>query len=83
MLKMGDRVVMHTSGEADHNKGKIWTCRGDEFTSSAKEQVVFLEGFSGYFLVEYLQIVDLSEYESEIETLKIEIEDLRERLWAI
>ena len=59
MLKKEDKVVMHTCGEADHYKGRIWTCRSDEFTSSAKQQVVFLEGFSGYFLVDYLQIVDL------------------------
>lgn len=61
MLKKGDMVVMHTCGESDYYKGKIWTCRTNEFTSSAKQQVVFLEGFSGYFLVDYLQIVDLQE----------------------
>lgn len=59
MLKKGDKVVMHTCGEAEHYKGKVWTCNSDEFTSSSKEQVVFLEGFSGYFLVKYLQVVDL------------------------
>jgi hypothetical protein len=42
MLKKGDKVVMHSCGEADYYKGKIWTCRSDQFTSSAKQQVVFL-----------------------------------------
>ena len=59
MLKKGDKVVMHTCGEANYYKGRIWTCRCDEYTSSAKQQLVFLEGFSGSFLVKYLQIVDL------------------------
>ena len=47
--------------EADHYNGKIWTCRTDQFKSSSGSQVVFLEGFSGYFLARYLQRVSLSE----------------------
>lgn len=60
MLKLGDKVVMHTCGESDHYKGKLWSCSSDEFLSSSGSPVIFLEGFSGYFLVKYLQIVDLS-----------------------
>ncbi|MDY7964483.1 hypothetical protein [Bacillus thuringiensis] len=58
-LKVGDKVVMHTCGEAEHYDGKVWTCRTDQFKASSGSQVVFLEGFSGYFLVEYLQRVNL------------------------
>ena len=77
MLKQGDKVVMHTCGESDYYKGKIWTCSSNEFTSSANQQVVFLEGFSGYFLVEYLQIIDLTEHNNEIEELKSVIAQCR------
>jgi hypothetical protein len=58
-LKVGDKVVMHTCGEAAHYDGKVWTCRTDQFKTSSGSQVVFVEGFSGYFLVEYLQHVNL------------------------
>jgi hypothetical protein len=60
-FKIDDKVVMHTCGEADHYNGKIWTCRTDQFKSSSGSQVVFLEGFSGYFLARYLQRVSLLE----------------------
>ena len=59
ILKKDDHVVMHTCGEAEYYRGKIWTCRTDQFNSSSGSPVVFLDGFSGYFLVEYLQFVDL------------------------
>ncbi|MCU5514402.1 hypothetical protein OCF62_07435 [Bacillus wiedmannii] len=65
-LKQGDKVVMHTCGEAEHYNGKIWTCRTDQYEASSGSQVVFLEGFSGYFLAEYLQIVHLENVEKEI-----------------
>lgn len=58
MLKKGDTVVMHTCGEAEHYEGKIWVCAGDEFESSGGYNVVFLEGFSGHFMVKYLQKVN-------------------------
>lgn len=58
MLQKGDTVVMHTCGEAEHYEGQIWVCSSDEFTSSSGTQVVFLEGFSGYFMVEYLQKIN-------------------------
>lgn len=62
MLKRGDKVVMHTCIEAEKYNGKIWTCEGDEYTKGKgvySENVVFLEDFSGYFLTEYLQKVNL------------------------
>lgn len=78
MLKNGDSVVMHTCGEADHYKGKIWTCRGDEFKATNSEGVVFLEGFSGYFLAEYLQKVQVVSLQEELKELKNEMEILKE-----
>ncbi|MEC3676885.1 hypothetical protein P9190_01325 [Bacillus velezensis] len=59
LLKKGELVVMHTCDEAEHYDGRIWACKSDEFTDRAGQQVVFLEGFSGYFLVEFLQRVNL------------------------
>lgn len=70
MLKKGDTVVMHTCGEAEHYKGEIWTCKGDEFTSSSGSPVVFLEGFSSYFLVEYLQLVNIKPLTNKVKLLE-------------
>lgn len=60
-FKKGDKVLMHTCGEANFPKykGKIWTCKTDSYKDRANQDVVFLEGFSGYFSCEYLQIVDV------------------------
>lgn len=77
MLQKGDKVVMHTCGEAEHYNGKIWTCKTDQFNSASGTPVVFLEGFSGYFACEYLQIVHLEEAGSEtIAELTAKIEEL-------
>ncbi|MFJ8528616.1 hypothetical protein [Bacillus sp. NPDC094106] len=60
MLKKGDKVVMHTCDEAKVYEGKIWTCKSDEFVRGQepyKQKLVFLEGFSGAFCTEYLQVV--------------------------
>jgi hypothetical protein len=58
-LKKGEKVVMHTCLEAELPKydGKIWTCKTDSFLDRGKQDVVFLEGFSGYFCTEFLQRV--------------------------
>nr|WP_232698617.1 hypothetical protein [Brevibacillus daliensis] len=58
MLKKGDKVVMHTCLEAELEKykDKVWTCETDEFTAKSGTQVVFLEGFSGYFMAGYLRL---------------------------
>lgn len=70
MLKKGDIVVMHTCGEAKEHDGELWTCKGDEFISSSGYPVVFLEGYSGYFSVKYLQKV-------KIEALDLRDESIR------
>lgn len=72
MLKKGDIVVMHTCGEAEHYKGKLWKCKTDEYTQGEgvyKQNLVFLEGFSGYFATKYLQKVDASPYVNELDRL--------------
>lgn len=65
MLQKGDKVVMHTCGEAKEYDGRIWTCTCDEFVRGKgmyKQNLIFLEGFSGSFLTEYLQKVNVSEH---------------------
>ena len=59
-LKKGDLCVMHTCGEADmpKYKGKLWTCRTDSYIDKAGQEVVFLEGFSGCFMCDYLAPVN-------------------------
>ena len=63
-LKKGDWVVMHTCGEATDpdNYGKLWRCETDEYTRGQgvyEQNLVFLEGFSGCFLTDFLQKVNL------------------------
>ncbi|MCM3273681.1 hypothetical protein [Paenibacillus elgii] len=61
-LKKGDFVVMHTCMEANVPKyhGRIWRCRSDAFRSKGHNYCsIFLEGFSGSFSAEFLQLVDL------------------------
>ena len=55
-LKTGDRVKMVNCVEADHYKGKIWTCRSDsyKYPTGDKEEVVLLEDYAGAFVCEYL-----------------------------
>lgn len=60
-LKKGDRVVMHSCGEAKHEDGKLWTCSTDSYKGQGGSELVFLEGYSGSFLVKYLQVVKLKE----------------------
>jgi len=63
MLKKGDRVVMHTCGEAEHYDGRIWTCSVDEYSTGEgiyKQNLVFLDGFGSSFLTKYLQKVNVS-----------------------
>jgi len=60
LFKRNDKVVMHTCHESTLPiyKGKIWTCETDSFLARDKSEVVFLEGFSGYFSAKYLQIIN-------------------------
>lgn len=53
-FKKGDKAVMINCGEGEHYAGKIWACRGDSFKDNNNEEVVFLEGFSGYFHCRFL-----------------------------
>lgn len=60
MLKKGNKVVMHTCDDAKVYNGKVWTCKSDEFVQGEKpfeQNLVFLEGFSGSFCTQYLQVV--------------------------
>ncbi|MBD8521831.1 hypothetical protein [Lysinibacillus fusiformis] len=61
MINKGDKVVMHTCMEAQFHEGIVWDVSYDEFTRNGQHPVVFLEGFSGSFAVEYLRKVDPSE----------------------
>lgn len=58
-FKKGDTVVMHSCVEASFYKGKIWTCLTDSYLDRGKQEVVFIEGFSGCFSAKCLQIVEL------------------------
>jgi hypothetical protein len=57
-LKKGDKVVMHTCGEANIYDGKIWTVTSDVWELCGSK-VVMLEGYSGAFAVKYLQRVNI------------------------
>ena len=57
-LKKGDQVKMHSCHEATIHHSRIWTCITDSFLDKAKQEVVFLECFSGYFMVEYLKKIN-------------------------
>ncbi len=61
-LKKGDKVVMHSCMEANNPKyyGKVWTCQNDSYKNSSGSELVFLEGFSGSFSVDFLQLVKLN-----------------------
>lgn len=58
-FKKGDKVVMHSCGEANfpEYKGKLWVCLTDSYLDRGKQEVAFLEGFSGCFSAKYLQLV--------------------------
>lgn len=65
-LKKGDNVVMHTCLESKgKNLGKVWTCHTDSFKCEAGIEVVFLEGFSGFFYTKFLQPVKLDSFVKE------------------
>lgn len=58
-LKKGDKVIMHGCYEAtfEEYRDKVWTCQTDSYITKGnlKLEVVFLEGFSGCFAVQYLK----------------------------
>lgn len=53
-LKNGDLVVMVNCGEAEFYKGTQWVCRTESYIAQSGCELVFLEKFSGAFLVKYL-----------------------------
>jgi hypothetical protein len=57
-LKKGQKVIMVKCGEAHFYPGKVWVCRSDSFKTDHKPslEVVFLEGFAGWFWTEYLEL---------------------------
>lgn len=59
-FRKGDFVVMHTCEDAKHYNGKVWKCETDVY-KLCNQHVVQLEGFSGAFLIEYLQKVNINE----------------------
>lgn len=81
-LKKGELVVMHTCEEARDPKyeGKIWTCKTDQFTRGEgrySQDSIFLEGFSGLFVPEYLQRVNVEPLFTEKDKI---ITSLRDQL---
>lgn len=60
-FKKGDKVVMHSCGEAEFEdyKGVIWRCESDSFIAPGGDECVFLDKFSGSFIAKYLQVVKL------------------------
>ncbi|NFF66813.1 hypothetical protein FDF69_07865 [Clostridium sporogenes] len=65
MLKRGDKVVMHTCLEAEAYNGKVWTCGSDEFKENSNDNCVWLEGFSSKFCTEFLQKVNINDFQTE------------------
>lgn len=61
-FKKGDKVVMHGCYEATFEKyrNKVWVCQTDSYLRKSpyeNQELVFLEGFSGCFAVQYLKPV--------------------------
>lgn len=48
--------------EAQVNENVQWTCQTTSFKDKGGDEVVFLEGFSGYFLCEYLDKIEVQWY---------------------
>lgn len=58
VLLKGEKVVMHTCLEAKQYDGKIWECMTDSYNENGIE-LVFLNGFSGAFMTDFLQKVKI------------------------
>jgi len=59
-MNKGTKVKMVNCGEAEHYQDRIWITRTNSFfpKNYPNEEVIFLEGFSGWFLCEYLEIIN-------------------------
>lgn len=81
LLKQGDKVVMHTCIESEKYNGRVWTCRTDEYTRGEgvyKQNLVFLEGFSGSFSTEFLQKVNIVA-DNNLDILVNALRDIKEQ----
>lgn len=59
LFKKGDVVLMHTCHESKIEEyQKPWVCQTDSFLARDKSEVVFLEGFSGYFIAKFLKKIE-------------------------
>ncbi len=59
-FKVGDKVKMVGSAEAEfpEYQNKVWTCESSSYLAHSGEEVVFLEGYSGYYMCAYLEEVE-------------------------
>ena len=59
-FKKGDIVVMNPCvlATVPEYKDKLWTCTTDSYKSNYGTEVVFLEGFSGFFNCDFLDKVN-------------------------
>ena len=62
-FKKGDKVIMYNCGESSFYKGKVWICKTDSFRDKSGSDVVFLEGYSGYFCCRFLKKSGMTEEE--------------------
>lgn len=54
-FKVNDLLVMADCYEAERYSNRIWVCRHQSYKASSGDYWVFLEGFSGAFICEYLR----------------------------
>ncbi|WP_421977171.1 hypothetical protein [Roseivirga seohaensis] len=54
LFEKGEHVIMHTCLESEKHPNKVWVCKTDSFKANSGHEVVFLEGYSGYFLCVFL-----------------------------
>lgn len=56
-FRKGDSITMHTCAESrlPKYKDKVLVCQTDSFLCKGGDEVVFIEGVSGYFLTKYLK----------------------------
>ena len=57
-FKKGDTVIMHTCYESTFKEyqNKEWICQTDSYLDKGKQEVVFLENYSGCFAVKFLKL---------------------------
>lgn len=72
-FKVGDQLVMIDCFEAKKYKDRVWTCRHQSYLASSGDYWVFLEGFSGSFICEYLRHATAEEIQAwqEVQSLQV------------